>query len=211
MHSPLLLMLILTAWDQPRGDRRPLPRAPAGSISVRVTVRVGGERPMRTITVERPVPDDEGDDPPPVRPARHLDLNSMVVERENFDRWVFVDGRSEEERRRYLEEILRSRVEVAAVLHDLTAAQRAKLRLAGMGDIKRFFDQVEDRRTAFEVERRTFKTGYPALQRLVELSQIYQEGPFEGGSLFAKTLGRIDADRKAGRKPAVHTGEAPRR
>jgi hypothetical protein len=162
-------------------------------------VRVGSERQSRTITVERPVPDDEGDDPPPVRPAMRLDLNSMVVDRENFDRWVFVDGRSEEERRRYLEGILRSKVDVAAVLHDLTAAQREKLRVAGMGDIKRFFDQVEDRRSAFEVERRTFKTGYPALQRLVDLSQTYQEGPFEAGSLFAKMLRKMDADRRASR------------
>jgi hypothetical protein len=198
MQSPLLVMLILSAWDQARGDRRPLPEAPAGSIAVRVTVWVGRERRMRTITVERPGQNDEGDDPPPVRPVMPLDINSAVVERENFDRWLFVDGRSEEERRKYLEQILRSKVEVAAVLHDLTAAQRAKLRLAGRGDIKRFFDEVEDRRDAFEVERRSFKTGYPALQRLVELSQLYQEGPFEDGSLFAKTLRRIDADRKAG-------------
>jgi hypothetical protein len=161
-------------------------------------VRIGQERQIRAITVERPVPHDEGDGPPPDRPAMRLDLNTAVVDRENFDRWVFVDGRSEPERRKYLEEILRSKVELAAVLHDLNATQRAKLRLAGRGDIKRFFDQVEDRRNAFEIERRTFKTGYPALQRLVSLSQVYQEGPFDDGSLFAKTLHKIDADRKAG-------------
>jgi hypothetical protein len=198
MQGPLLAMLILTAWDQARGDRRPFPEPPADSISVRVMVRIGQERQVRAITVERPVPDDQGDDPLPLRPARRLDLSTAVVERENFDRWVFVDGRSEPERRKYLEEVLRTKVEFAAVLHDLTAAQRAKLRLAGMGDIKRFFDQVEDRRSAFEIERRTFKTGYPALQRLVPLSQVYQEGPFEDGSLFAKTLQKIDAGRKAG-------------
>lgn len=199
MQGPLLAMLILTAWDQPRQGQRPFPEPPADSISVRVMVRIGQERQIRAITVERPVPDDEGDDPPPVRPAMRLNLNTAVVDRENFDRWVFVDGRSEPERRKYLEEILRSKVELAGVLHDLTAAQRAKLRLAGRGDIKRFFDQVEDRRNAFEIERRTFKTAYPALQRLVPLSQIYQEGPFDDGSLFAKTLRKIEDEQKAGR------------
>src|SRR5262245_46239385 len=121
MQGPLLAMLILTAWDQPRQGQRPPPEPAAGSLAVRVIVRAGQERQTRAITVERPVPDDEGDDPPPVRPAMRLDLNTAVVDRENFDRWVFVDGRSEPERRKYLEEILRSKIELAGVLHDLTA------------------------------------------------------------------------------------------
>jgi hypothetical protein len=200
MRGPFLALLILTAWDQARRDRRPLPEPPAGRPIVTVHVRIDGK--PRQITVAMPAPPppaDEDDAPRRPRANMPIDIDSMVVQRENFDRWLFADGRSEGERRKYLEEILRSKVEVAAVLHDLTAAQRAKLRLAGRGDIKRFFDRVDDRRSAFESERRTFKTGYPALQRLVELSQLYEEGPFGDGSLYLKTLQKIDADRKAGR------------
>ena len=76
---------------------------------------------------------------------------------------------------------------------------RAKLRLAGRGDIKRFFDEVQRRRDDFESDRKTFKTGLPALRRLDELSPTYRHGPFGVGSLFAKTLQKINNDQKAGR------------
>ena len=121
------------------------------------------------------------------------------MEPENFDRWLFADERSgEEHRRRHLDDILRARIEAAARGHKLTDPQRAKLRIAGRGDIKRFFDQVEEKRSAFEADRRNINTGLAALRRLDSLSEIYRRGPFGDGSLFAKTLQKIDDDRKAG-------------
>jgi hypothetical protein len=82
--------------------------------------------------------------------------------------------------------------------HKLTDRQRAKLKLAGRGDIKRFFDRVEESRIDFEVQRQTFRTGRTALLRLDPLLQVYREGPFGDGSLFAKTLRRISDDPKVG-------------
>jgi hypothetical protein len=74
-----------------------------------------------------------------------------------------------------------------------------KLRIAGRGDIKRFFDQVETQKRAFEIARRHFKTGVAALRGLDSLSRLYQEGPFGDGSLFAKTLKKIKKDERDGR------------
>ena len=83
-------------------------------------------------------------------------------------------------------------------MYKLTDPQVAKLRLAGRGDIKRFFDEVRNRRDEFEIARKTFNSGLAALRRLDELSPSYREGPFGSGSLFAKTLQKINSDRKAG-------------
>jgi hypothetical protein len=118
---------------------------------------------------------------------------------ENLDRWQFADEASERTRQRHVEDILRAKIEAAARKHRLDARQRAKLRVAGRGDIKRFFDQVEDRRRDFEKERRSFRSGLAALRRLDPLTPIYQQGPFGDDSLFAKTLHRINEDQKAGR------------
>jgi hypothetical protein len=168
---------------------------------VGVSVMVGGDRQIRQITVTMPAPpapDGEDDDRPPPLLVRHLNINTAEVERENFDRWLFADAGSEAARKRYLDDVLRTRVEAAAREHKLTEAQRAKLRLAGRGDIKRFFDDVEERRSQFEVDRKTFRAGLAALRRLEPLTQVYREGPFGEGSLFAKTLHRINDDRGAG-------------
>jgi hypothetical protein len=149
-----------------------------------------------------PAPADKDDDrkpagqalPPPIR----FNMMTAVVERQNFDRWLFADERSKGARQRHLDDIFRDKVEAAARAYHLTEPQQAKLRLAGRGDIKRFFDQVGDRRSVFEVDRQSFRTGLAALPRLDPLSQLYQDGPFGDGSLFAKTLHRINEDQKAG-------------
>jgi hypothetical protein len=85
----------------------------------------------------------------------------------------------------------------ATLAHHLTESKRAKLRLAGRGDIKRFFDQVEDRRQQFETDRQSFRTGLADLQRLEPLTQVYRDGPFGDGSLSAKTLSRFHNDQEA--------------
>ncbi len=121
-----------------------------------------------------------------------------MLDPENFDHWIFNTDLTEQRRQEYLDQILKTRVEDAAREHHLTAPQRAKLRLAGSGDIKRFFDEVEGKRSEFNKGRLTYKSGRAELLRLVPLAQVYQEGPFGDGSLFAKTLHKINDDRQAG-------------
>jgi hypothetical protein len=201
MDPRLFAMLILVSWTQQEGGDRPRPQPRADVQVFHVRVMVGGERQARQLTLAMPAPVapvDEDDDRQHAQPIRGFNIRTAVVERENFDRWLFDDGRSGEERWRHLEDILRARVEAAGREHKLTDPQQAKLRTAGKGDIKRFFDQVEKKRSAFETDRRNVNAGLAALQSLDPLSQIYQRGPFGDGSLFAKTLQKIDDDRKAG-------------
>ena len=113
-----------------------------------------------TITLEMPTRSAPADDaiPQPVRRPRGVEFRAMAVARENFDRWLFADELSQVDRRRRLEDILDAKIVLADLEHRLmlTAQRRAKLRLAGRGDIKRFFDKVEDRRGKFEKERQEF-------------------------------------------------------
>ena len=201
MQNQLLAMLILTSWAQVKRDERRLPEPPVDSMVIHIGVRTGGNQQIRKITVTMPAPPapaDENDEHRPALPMMHFNINSAVVERENFDRWLFEDGRPEGERQKHLEEILQAKVNATARVHQLTQPQRAKLRLAGRGDIKRFFDQVQERRSAFEIDRKSFRTGHQALRRLEPLTQLYQEGPFGDGSLYAKTLHKINHDQKLG-------------
>jgi hypothetical protein len=197
MDIRLFAMLILASWAQQGGGDRPRPEPPADVQVFQVRVMIGGEQQARQLTLAMPAPVDEDDDRQHAQPIRHFNIRTAVVEPENFDRWLFADGRSEEARWRHLDDLLRARIEDAARAHTLTDPQRAKLRLAGKGDIKRFFDQVEEKRSAFETDRRTYKTGLAALRRLDPLSQIYRHGPFGHGSLYGKTLQKIVDDRKA--------------
>jgi hypothetical protein len=201
MDPRLFAMLILVSWTQQAGGDRPRPQPRADVQVFHVRVMVGGERQARQVTLAMPAPVapvDEDDDRQPAQPIRGFNIRTAVVEPENFDRWLFADERSEEEHRRHLDDLLLARIEVLARRHKLTDPQRAKLRIAGKGDIKRFFDQVEEKRSAFETDRRNVNAGLAALRRLDSLSQIYRRGPFGDGSLFAKTFQKIDDDRKAG-------------
>jgi hypothetical protein len=138
-----------------------------------------------------------GDDGAPVQQvAKRLNLNAAVVEPENFDRWLFEDAGFETTPQQHLDDVLRAKIGTAVQEYGPTAEQRLKLRLAGKGDVKRFFDQVEERRGRFDKERRNYQSGLAALKGLNDLSLIYTEGPFGDGSLFAKTLRRIRDDQK---------------
>lgn len=194
MSCPLFAMLILTSCAQVDGGQRPLRKPPRDKGTVSVVVMNGGNREIRRITFSLPAPpapDDEDDEQRPVQPVK-LDVKTAMIEPENFDRWLFEDEVSERGRYRHLEDILKAKIEDAAREHTLTEPRQAKLRLAGKGDIKRFFDEVEGKRSDFEKDRQTFRAGLAALRRLDPLARIYQDGPFGSGSLFAKTLRRID-------------------
>ena len=199
MHTSLMTMLVLVAWTR-LGDEEAAPAPPAPRPVMIVSLKVGRDR--REVSVSWPVPppqadpDDDATDP---RPRGPLNLNTASVEPENFDRWLFADDRSARERLGHLQSLLDTRIELADFVRRLTARDRAKLRLAGKGDIKRFLDLVEDRRNAFEVDRKGWKTGLAALQGLDPITRIYQEGPFGDGSLFAKTLRRIEGRASATR------------
>lgn len=200
MRNRLFAMLILASWGPAMAQQGLPPVRPQDRQVITLNV-MGGDRQVRQISISvpaPPAPDDEDDEHPRPRPVGRININNAVVEPESFDHWLFGDEPSERARQRHLNELLRIKIEALAARHRLNGAQREKLRLAGRGDIKRFFDQVEERRRAFEKERQNFRSGLAALRRLDAMVQIYHDGPFGDGSLFAKMLRRIDDEGRVG-------------
>ena len=196
MSCQILTMLLLASLAQEKKAERQIPPAPSGTRILHVGVSIAGNAETRQITISTPPPADD-DEPPDAPRGVRVNIRMSVVKPENFDRWLFADEHSEADRQRHLEEILLTKLKSAMLAHHLTESQSAKLRLAGRGDIKRFFDQFEDTRREFEEHRHSFRNGLAALNFLGPLMQVYRDGPFGDRSLFAKTLSKINDDQKA--------------
>jgi hypothetical protein len=134
---------------------------------------------------ELPTPqdDDEADviAPPPPR---------FVVAEQTFNQYI-LGGTGDPDSRAHLESILTRRIEAIDRQRRLTPDQKTKLLLAGRGDIKRLFDRIEDERRQFELLRTDFRACQRFLRELRPLARTMQQGPFDDGSLFAKTLKTI--------------------
>jgi hypothetical protein len=124
----------------------------------------------------------------------------VVLERQNFDRWVFGNMNNDKSRRAWLEYKLRLKAEQAEGVTALSRPQVEKLVLAGRGDIKRFLDRVEEMRPEFDAVRADMAAGRSfLLDDLRPLGVDFQNGPFGNDSLFAKTLKKIQNDALATR------------
>jgi hypothetical protein len=126
--------------------------------------------------------DIENENRPPL-PLRQ----KVIVASENFDQWLF-SGDTIGERRARLNDNLRRTIERVDPARRLTTVQRQKLELAGRGDIKHFFDQVEAKRREFEQIRTDLQKCRAFARTLRPLRAAYVTGPFHEGSLFAKVL-----------------------
>ncbi len=127
---------------------------------------------------------------------------NLVLDRANFDRYVFGNMTTEALRRDWLDAKLDEMAERAVWRHLLTPADREKLLLAGRGDVKRFFDQVETRRAEFDRVRANLNAAIGLLNGTLQpLCREFQHGPFGDGSLYVKTLTKILADRQTPQLP----------
>jgi hypothetical protein len=155
---------------------------------------------------EVPAPPLDPDDPfQPAAAARPV----IAVAAEDFDRAVLGGINGEQERRDNLNAWLARSVDQAARDHGLSARERERLRLAGRGDIKRFFDAVDERRRQFEAVRTDVKAAIASLRGLRPLASAFRTGPFGGGSLFEKTLTKILQDRQARRRDDLGADTPP--
>jgi len=201
MRSRLFAILILSSWAQVQAEEPLLPDPPGQEIAIGAGFGVRAPRHRKTTKLTLIIPEPPrpaGDEDPGFiqPPVRKLNLNAAILKSENFDRVLFGEE-TETERRSHLNALLMLTLGEAVKSGHLTFPERQKLLLAGRGDIKRFFDLVEDRRREFEQSRRNFQTGFTNLRRLADVTRLYQDGPFGEGSLFAKTLRKIEAERKA--------------
>lgn len=73
---------------------------------------------------------------------------------------------------------------------ELTEVQVDKLRLAGRGDIKRFFAEVEEEQRRFDLIRADPARAFKHLESMDGLAESFRLGPFRRGSLFVRTMTR---------------------
>jgi hypothetical protein len=91
----------------------------------------------------------------------------------------------------------------------LSETQRKKLVLAGRGDIKRFFDHVDDRTRRLQTRQDAPEEVAKVQEELQELQKSLQGGLFGEGSIFSKTCkqalsesqkARVDGARRQSRR-----------
>jgi hypothetical protein len=131
---------------------------------------------------------------------RRWQLQASVPAEDSFDDWAFGGEEGEKRFRHQLDRLLQRKIREVEQIFQLTDAQRQKLRLAGRGDIKRLLEMVEDARSEFRQARSDLNrlTELRNDLRLVELRVT--EGPFEMGSLFAKTIRKMMEEKQLQRR-----------
>jgi hypothetical protein len=171
---------IFRRMDLPAKGVAPQPPKPRRFVASRQFL---GEarQPVRAAKEE----DSDDEDVIPRAPGR-IDV---ILSAANYDRWIFGNMLTDDQRREWLVLVLNERVEMEVRDHKLTAEQAEKLRLAGRGDIKRFYERVEVERVRFEEVRLDSTTaGVKFLNDLLPLCRSFEKGPYGEGSIFEKTL-----------------------
>ncbi len=130
-------------------------------------------------------------DDPDEEPAEvSVPVRGMVVNNIQFDSWVFgnIGSANAGVARNKLDSLLTLSVEDLERSCGLTPVQKKKLMLAGRGDIKRFFDHVEEIRKKFEKTRNDQNQFGNVWQDIQTLQSTFQAGVFGDESIFAKSV-----------------------
>ncbi|MFO0889970.1 MAG: hypothetical protein U0790_12625 [Isosphaeraceae bacterium] len=116
---------------------------------------------------------------------------AFLLSNEQFDMWVFGNSGAPGSGRNKIDTLLELSVDDVARLCRLSNLQRQKLILAGRGDIKRFFEKVEEKRKIFDKLKADQNKIGELYQEVVPLQAMLAAGLFGDGSLYAKTLKRV--------------------
>jgi hypothetical protein len=119
---------------------------------------------------------------------------AFVLSDSQFDQWVFGGNGNYRAGRSSLDTQLSLHVDEVARVCRLTALQKKKLLLAGHGDIKRFFEKVEEKRKKFDTLKTDRNKVNEIYQELLPLQQMVRSGLFSHGSFYAKTLKTVLTD-----------------
>lgn len=124
-----------------------------------------------------------GEVPLMAQPVREIQINEQTIMS-----WIFNNRQSTDKVREELEEIIQTRIDLIVAACDLSPEQRAKLELAGAGDIHRFFNE-------YAALRRTIRMGNVSIEEYQEINQKvqpvrqkYSAGLHSRESLFAKAV-----------------------
>ena len=127
-------------------------------------------------------------------PATAMQFNIGI---DQFDRWIFNRMQTEVATRAGLRSRIELELERIERSAELSESQKDKIRLAGQGDIKRFFDDVAEARQAFlalsangEIDQAKINEAY---QLASPLAQRLNRGLFDDDSLLRKVAaGTVD-------------------
>src|SRR5262245_30585105 len=113
---------------------------------------------------------------------------AFVFADENFDQWLYQDLQNSAGARGRLDSQLQMRLDDLVASCGLSDAQRQKLHLAGRGDIKRFFDRIDELRRRFQTMKTDQNRIGEIMQAMQPLQMQLRSGIFDEASLFAKAL-----------------------
>ena len=119
-----------------------------------------------------------------------MNPHMAVYSDEQFDQWVFGGGKNLATVRTSTDSLLAMQIEEIDRACGLTEAQKTKLRLAGRGDLKRFFDVYDEKKRKFQTLKNDQNRINEVFQEIQPLQATIAAGPFGEGSIFAKTIGK---------------------
>jgi hypothetical protein len=156
-----------------------LDRLPIRLLLGPVVVAILGSGPVARAQVEDEVDDDLPRAPVAVQP---------VISDQAFEQWIFGQVRNAREGRAKLDLLLTLQIEAVEQFCAITEIEKQKLQLAGRGDIKRFFDRVEEKRRRFQLVKHDQNRFGEIYQEIQPLQAIFTSGPFDENSILYKTL-----------------------
>lgn len=132
--------------------------------------------------------DDEDEDEAPAKAVANM--NGFIINDAQFDQWVFgnMGVANAGVARTKLDSLLTLNVDDLDRSCGLTRVQKKKLLLAGHGDIKRFFDQIEDVRKKYTKNKNDQNQWQQVWQEIQPFRNAFNSGFFAGESIYAKTI-----------------------
>ena len=119
----------------------------------------------------------------------------FMIAEENYNMWVYGNSRDAKTARTRLETQFKLQVDELARVAKLTEAQKKKLEVAGRGDMKRFFDIVEEKRKGFKAVQNDQNKFNEFYQELRTVQTKMNAGLYGPESFYAKTVKRtLDPD-----------------
>ena len=144
--------------------------------------------------------------PDDVEPPAAADVQvneGFMMQEANFDQWVFQGSGNAAAGRARINSQLKLKLDELNRVCDLTEEQQKKLTLAARGDMKRFFDQVEEVRRKF-LKVKNDPNGFNNVwQEISPLQQKLSAGLFGDSSLFAKTIRKTLTEEQQAKYQAV--------
>ncbi len=136
------------------------------------------------------MPGDEELEPEPGEDPNMIDQQNFTGwTDETFDQWVFGQRTAAASRTRLLS-LLTLQIEDVDRTCGLTDAQKAKLELAGKGDVKHLYDRVAEKKRRFQAVKNDRNKIGNIFQEIQPLQSAFNSGPFDDGSIFFKTITR---------------------